>query len=92
MQVKILTASEGKCLASVVIQQEHCNIGGVMHGSFASSLIDCISTMALLTYDDQKPGVSVDLNVSLVYGQSQLADFYENDVYTLSLCYLYIVN
>jgi len=63
-QICLLTATEGKCQASLVVGHEHSNINKVMHGGMAASLVDVVSTMALLTYDQKKPGVSVDLSVS----------------------------
>ena len=35
-----------------------------MHGGFTSTLIDCVSTYAVMTQGNNSPGVSVDLNVT----------------------------
>lgn len=47
-----------------MVSEEHLNLGGTLHGGFTSTLIDCISTYALMTKGNGVPGVSVDLNVS----------------------------
>ncbi|KOX69439.1 Acyl-coenzyme A thioesterase 13 [Melipona quadrifasciata] len=37
-----------------------------MHGGFTSTLIDCVSTYAVMTQGNNSPGVSVDLNVTFM--------------------------
>lgn len=46
--------------------EEHQNRGGMMHGGMTSTLVDVVSTSALMTNDDTGPGVSVDMSISLV--------------------------
>lgn len=47
------------------VAEEHLNEGGFLHGGFTTTVIDCISTYALMTYKtDSHPGVSVDLHVT----------------------------
>lgn len=39
---------------------------GSLHGGFTSTLVDCISTYALMTQGTGAPGVSVDLHVTFM--------------------------
>lgn len=65
-KLEIISAGDGKCKAQFVVSEEHLNLGGTLHGGFTSTLIDCISTYALMTKGNGVPGVSVDLNVSFM--------------------------
>ncbi|XP_043665502.1 acyl-coenzyme A thioesterase 13-like [Vespula pensylvanica] len=62
--VKILSAGDGKCKAEFTVSDEHLNLGGTLHGGFTATLIDCISTYALMTCGTGAPGVSVNINVA----------------------------
>merc|ERR1719365_119790 len=62
---KVVSASPGQCIVSMVVKEEHMNRAGTMHGGFSAHLVDSISTLALLTVgDDPRPGVSVDMNMT----------------------------
>lgn len=47
---------------------EHTNRGGSLHGGFTATLVDQMSTLALLTHADENlaAGVSIELNVSFL--------------------------
>lgn len=64
--MNIIEAANGRCVCELKLAEEHQNRGGMMHGGMTSTLVDCVSTSALMTNDDTPPGVSVDLNISLV--------------------------
>ncbi|XP_076763903.1 acyl-coenzyme A thioesterase 13 [Xylocopa sonorina] len=64
-KVQIVSAGNGNCKAQLVVDKEHLNIGGTLHGGFTSTLIDCISSYALMSLNNQG-GVSVDLHVSFL--------------------------
>lgn len=64
--VEILSAGEGKCKAQFTVSEEHLNLGGTLHGGFTSTLVDCISTYAVMTQGTGAPGVSVDLHVTFM--------------------------
>ncbi|XP_037940300.1 acyl-coenzyme A thioesterase 13 [Teleopsis dalmanni] len=62
-KVKITDGGDGRCTAEFTVSEEHLNRGGGLHGGFTATLIDMITTYALMS----KPchaGVSVDINVS----------------------------
>nr|CAD7198874.1 unnamed protein product [Timema douglasi] len=64
LEVEILSAGDGRCLAQMVVAEEHQNTFGTLHGGFTATVVDEVSTLALMTTGSGHPGVSVDLNVS----------------------------
>jgi len=73
--VNIISAGNGQCVAEMVVEKQHTNVFGTLHGGFTASAIDILSSMALLTHPrivediDSAPntGVSVDIHISYVY-------------------------
>ncbi|XP_015127221.1 acyl-coenzyme A thioesterase 13-like [Diachasma alloeum] len=63
--MKFLSAGDGHCKAEFTVSDEHLNAAGTLHGGCSTTIIDCISTYALMT-KGISPGVSVDLNVSFL--------------------------
>jgi len=59
----------------MVVEKQHTNGYGTLHGGFTASIVDMISSMAVLTHPkivdsiDSIPnsGVSVDIHVSYVF-------------------------
>ncbi|CAG2065631.1 unnamed protein product [Timema podura] len=64
VKVEVLSAGDGRCLAQMVVAEEHQNTFGTLHGGFTATVVDEVSTLALMTTGSGHPGVSVDLNVS----------------------------
>ncbi|XP_033223185.1 acyl-coenzyme A thioesterase 13-like [Belonocnema kinseyi] len=64
--IKLVSVGDGNCKAEFTVQDEHLNLGGTLHGGFTSTLIDCISTYAVMTHGNGSPGVSVDLHVTFM--------------------------
>ena len=60
----MISGGGGKCLVEMTIEEEHQNRGGALHGGVTATLVDSISTLALMTTGKGVPGVSVDLSVS----------------------------
>ena len=48
----------------MTVLEEHQNRGGTLHGGMTSTLVDCVSTWALLSSNEPVAGVSVDLSLS----------------------------
>ena len=46
------------------VKEDHQNAGGTLHGGVTATLVDMVSTWALMTTGREVPGVSVDLSVS----------------------------
>ncbi|KAK2587735.1 hypothetical protein KPH14_003844 [Odynerus spinipes] len=62
--VNILSAESGRCKAEFEVSEEHTNLGGSLHGGFTATVVDCVSTYALMTNEKNSPGVSVDMHIS----------------------------
>lgn len=64
-KVNILSLEKGKCVAELNIEEEHCNALGGLHGGFSATLVDCISSYALMSLPKgNKAHVSVNINMS----------------------------
>lgn len=48
----------------MVVEPEHTNIYGTLHGGLTATLIDVCTSIAMSTHPKQGNGVSVDLNIS----------------------------
>lgn len=55
---------EGRCRAEFKVAPEHLNEGGGLHGGFTATLVDIVTTLALMSKDNAHPGVSVDIHVT----------------------------
>ncbi|CAL1686201.1 unnamed protein product [Lasius platythorax] len=65
--IQILSYADGKCKAQFTVAEEHLSCFGLLHGGFTSSVIDVISSYALMSYQTGKPaGASVDLHVTFL--------------------------
>jgi acyl-coenzyme A thioesterase 13 len=62
--VRIVAADPGKVVAELTVEEEHQNAVGTLHGGLTATLIDSMTTVALLSMENGLPGVSIDLNVS----------------------------
>lgn len=65
--MKILGGGDGICTAEFTAGPEHLNKGGGLHGGYTATLVDMITTYALMSKPSH-PGVSVDINVSYLKG------------------------
>ena len=65
-QVDVLSASPGKVVCGLRVEEEHTNRGGTLHGGLTATLVDVISTMAIMYSERGSPGVSVDMNITWV--------------------------
>jgi acyl-coenzyme A thioesterase 13 len=59
----MIKGGDGTCQAEFKVASEHLNRGGTMHGGFTATLVDVVTTYALMTNENAPPGVSVDLHV-----------------------------
>lgn len=64
LQVDILSASPGKVVCEMRVEEEHTNRGGTLHGGLTATLVDVVSTMAIMYSERGAPGVSVDMNIT----------------------------
>ncbi|KAM6959425.1 acyl-coenzyme A thioesterase 13 [Aplochiton taeniatus] len=63
-KVDILSASPGKVVCELKVEEEHTNRGGTLHGGLTATLVDVISTTAIMYSERGAPGVSVDMNIT----------------------------
>lgn len=65
MQVKLISAGDGNCSVSLNVEDEHLNIMGNLHGGCSATLVDVVSSWALLTHEKGlAPSVSVNMNLT----------------------------
>eukprot|EP00047_Mylnosiga_fluctuans_P006453 m.246978 g.246978 ORF g.246978 m.246978 type:complete len:179 (+) comp15251_c0_seq1:1-537(+) len=62
--LEVTHVEDGKVTATMPVDDSVTNFYGTLHGGATSTIVDVVGTMALLTLDATRPGVSVDLNVS----------------------------
>ncbi|KAK2887109.1 hypothetical protein QQF64_013919 [Cirrhinus molitorella] len=63
-KVEILSAAPGKVVCELKVEEEHTNRGGTLHGGLTATLVDVISTTAIMYSERGAPGVSVDMNIT----------------------------
>ncbi|KAF1676466.1 Acyl-coenzyme A thioesterase 13, partial [Pygoscelis papua] len=63
-KMKLLSATPGKIVCEMKVEEEHTNRGGTLHGGLTATLVDVVSTTALLYTERAVPGVSVDMNIT----------------------------
>ncbi|KAJ7338582.1 hypothetical protein JRQ81_012484 [Phrynocephalus forsythii] len=63
-KMTVLSATPGKVVCELKVEEEHTNRGGILHGGLTATLVDTVSTAALLYTERGAPGVSVDMNIS----------------------------
>ncbi|KAK2518377.1 Acot13 [Columba guinea] len=63
-KVKLLSATPGKIVCEMKVEEEHTNRFGTLHGGLTATLIDVVSTTALIYTERAAPGVSVDMNIT----------------------------
>lgn len=59
-----MSVGDGNCKAEFVVQPEHTNCYGMLHGGFSATLVDIISGIALLSSKSDGAQVSVNINMS----------------------------
>ncbi|XP_057683563.1 acyl-coenzyme A thioesterase 13 [Corythoichthys intestinalis] len=63
-KVEVVSAAPGKVVCEMKVEEEHANGFGTLHGGLTATLVDVISTVALLNTERGVPGVSVDMNIT----------------------------
>ena len=66
LQIRPLSAcsEKGRVQCEMTVEEIHTNRMGTLHGGVTATLVDTVSTWALITGPKQVAGVSVDLSVS----------------------------
>ncbi|XP_019379318.1 PREDICTED: acyl-coenzyme A thioesterase 13 [Gavialis gangeticus] len=63
-KMKLLSATPGKVVCEMKVDEQHANRAGTLHGGLTATLVDVVSTTALLYTERGAPGVSVDMNIT----------------------------
>ncbi|NWX91496.1 ACO13 thioesterase, partial [Nothoprocta pentlandii] len=63
-KMRLVSAAPGKVVCELKVEEEHTNRGGTLHGGLTATLVDVVSTAALLYTERAAPGVSVDMNIT----------------------------
>ncbi|XP_044150576.1 acyl-coenzyme A thioesterase 13 [Bufo gargarizans] len=63
-KLQLVSVSPGKIVCELKVDEEHTNRLGTMHGGFTATLVDTVSTVALLNTERGAAGVSVDMNIT----------------------------
>ncbi|XP_042362108.1 acyl-coenzyme A thioesterase 13 [Plectropomus leopardus] len=63
-KLDVLSASPGKVVCEMRVEEEHTNRGGTLHGGMTATLVDDVSTLAIMYSERGAPGVSVDMNIT----------------------------
>ncbi|XP_037700504.1 acyl-coenzyme A thioesterase 13 [Choloepus didactylus] len=64
-KVTPVSAAPGKVICEMKVEEQHTNEMGTLHGGLTATLVDTISTMALIVCTERGvPGVSVDMNIT----------------------------
>jgi len=62
---RLLSVEDGRVKVEFEVKEEHTNPFGTLHGGCTASLVDIVTTAAILAKEgNTHPGVSVDLTVS----------------------------
>ena len=65
-KAKIIKAENGVCIAEMKVEEEHSNPMGGLHGGLIATLVDSITSYAIITHKSVQgvPSVSVDIHLS----------------------------
>ncbi|XP_022665397.1 acyl-coenzyme A thioesterase 13-like isoform X2 [Varroa destructor] len=81
--LELKSASDGRCVAELLVTRPHLNVARTLHGGLSATLVDSVSTFALLTQRNVR-SVSVDLSVSFI-GPAKEGDLITIDATTLKV-------
>ncbi|KAG5667847.1 hypothetical protein PVAND_015816 [Polypedilum vanderplanki] len=71
--LKFIDGGDGKATAELTLKPEHLNKMGGLHGGLSSTIVDSVTTFALMTKDIEniRSGVSVDLHLTFLKGAKE---------------------
>ncbi|XDB63227.1 PREDICTED: acyl-coenzyme A thioesterase 13 isoform X1 [Capra hircus] len=64
--VTLVSAAPGKVICEMKVEEQHTNQLGTLHGGMTATLVDVISTLALLCTERGMAGVSIDMNITYI--------------------------
>ena len=63
LQFRVTGGGDGQCIGEFTVAKEHLNGAGSLHGGYIATIIDHVTSYALISANSH-PGVSIDLRVS----------------------------
>ena len=69
-QATIDRMDPGDVQLSLTVEESHANGYGTLHGGLIAALVDVVGTLALLSQDQHRGGVSLDINVAYMAAAS----------------------
>ncbi|EDW78829.1 acyl-coenzyme A thioesterase 13 [Drosophila tropicalis] len=79
--IKITSGGDGRCVGEFTVAEEHLNRMGSLHGGLTATILDNVTTYALMSKGSH-PGVTSSLNVSYLTG-AKPGDVVEVDANTV---------
>ncbi|XP_022227318.1 acyl-coenzyme A thioesterase 13 [Drosophila obscura] len=79
--IKITGGGEGRAFGEFTVEKEHLNHEGTLHGGLTATIVDNISTYAMMSRG-KHPGVTANLNVSYL-SAAKLGEVIEIDARTV---------
>ncbi len=64
--MELVSVSKGKICATLTVTEELSNSYGTLHGGAAALIVDVCGTLAALSVDPSRPGVSTDMTQSFL--------------------------
>ncbi len=64
--LEVLTIGDGRVACALTVTEALSNSYGTLHGGATATLVDVVGTLAALSVDPLRPGVSVEMNQSFV--------------------------
>lgn len=66
--VELVSASKGLVIARLVLEKQHVNSRGTIHGAVSATIVDWSGGLAIATYGFEKTGASIDIHVTYCGG------------------------
>ncbi|CAI9168814.1 unnamed protein product [Rangifer tarandus platyrhynchus] len=63
-KMTVVSAAAGKVICEMKVEEQHANKIGTLHGGLTATLVDVVSSLALLCTERGISGVSVDMNIT----------------------------
>lgn len=69
----IISATKGTVVANLVLEKNHVNSRGTIHGAVSATIVDWSGGLAIATHGLEKTGASIDIHVTYI-GGAQIGD------------------
>ena len=69
----LISATKGTVVANLLLEKNHVNSRGTIHGAVSATIVDWSGGLAIATYGLEKTGASIDIHVTYI-GGAQIGD------------------